>query len=429
MLHAAIALGSMHRNFVTNGTTTINTADDLTDQHQLLSLQQYTKSISLLKKRLNDPTDERLTESVLMNIALFISLELLLGRQRNAITHLKSGLKILSESQLRKRDQSQDNQLSLLVHKPCSVEEYLVGFFVRLDVQSAIFGEQSPSIMRLPQQKIMGHEIWIPDSFSNLTEARNYMDTLTSALFRLRAQHFNNVLFSTRGRMMDLKIETPLSESTKHASCAELEHRLADWSLAFDKLLREPRQLFGPRESKAVILLRINQSAVSLLASVALLRRETDYDGLLLHFQNIVDLSTDYLEEEKPRLSKSSSITAPTFIIDMGIIGPLYLVGHKCRHPRLRREAVSLLRRSAMHREGMWDSTAAAFVSRIIAIEEAEAGVGGKATKAEDIPESARLYDVILDKSQDQTSGVLIRGRFRSEVDGEWQIREKTFVL
>ena len=429
VLHGVIALGSMHRSFTTNGSIANNKADDMADQHQLLGLQQYTKSIGQLRKRLSGPTDSRLTEVVLMNIAVFVCLELLIGRHRNAINHLKSGLKILAESQLRKRDPSQEGSLLLLDPEPYSIQEHLVGFFARLEVQSAVFGEQSPSILRVLQQSTTEYGLWIPDSFSNLTEVRQYMDTLTSDVFRLRAQYLNNVLFSTCSQPTDPRINPYPNNDAKSEKREELQQRVADWNLAFDKFMKEKSQFLGLKESRAAVLLQIHHSAISLLASASLSARETDYDEHLSDFQRIVDLAPSYVDEEKSKSPKSSSSSVPTFTIDMGIIGPLYLVGHKCRHPKIRRDAVSLLRRSTMHREGMWDSTAAELVTRIIAIEEAEAGLEGKVMKATDIPESARLYDVVLDRFQEEKRGVLIRGRFRYEVDREWHIREETFLF
>ena len=427
ILHGAIALGSMHRSLTINGSVAKKMADGLSDQHQLLGLQQYTKSIGQLKDRLNSPKSPRLIEVVLMNVALFVSLELLMGHQRNAIAHLKSGHKILSESQVRKHDQSQEGSLLLLDPEPCSVEEYLVEFFARLDVQSAIFGEQSPSIVRVPQRSTAEYELRIPNSFSNFTEARQYQDTLTSAIFRLRSQSLNNVLFICHGQLMDSRIRSSLSDAAKSARRKELEQRLSEWRRAFNNLIKEPKQLLGSKEARAAVLLQMHHNTISLLASASLFDAEMDYDEHLSDFQKIVDLATDYMKEEKSKLPRPAISSVPTFTIDMGIIGPLYLIGHKCRDPRIRRDAVSLLRRSAMHREGMWDSTAADFVARIIAIEEAEAGLEGKATMAEEIPESARLYDAILDRSQDYKRGVIIRGRFRHQVDGEWYIREEIF--
>lgn len=55
---------------------------------------------------------------------------------------------------------------------------------------------------------------------------------------------------------------------------------------------------------------------------------------------------------------------------EVGIIPVLYIIGVKCRHPGLRREAVHILRRRSM-REAVWDSIIAArVVERVMEIEE-----------------------------------------------------------
>ncbi|MCJ1308043.1 hypothetical protein MMC25_001693 [Agyrium rufum] len=61
---------------------------------------------------------------------------------------------------------------------------------------------------------------------------------------------------------------------------------------------------------------------------------------------------------------------APFFTFEMGIICPLYLLAIKCRHPRIRREACDLLKRST-RREGLWNAAAmGAVAERLIEVEE-----------------------------------------------------------
>jgi hypothetical protein len=62
------------------------------------------------------------------------------------------------------------------------------------------------------------------------------------------------------------------------------------------------------------------------------------------------------------------------FLLDVEVVGPLYWICVKCRHPSVRRRGIAILR--GMHRrEGMWDSDIAAVVAdRIVAVEEASLG-------------------------------------------------------
>lgn len=74
-------------------------------------------------------------------------------------------------------------------------------------------------------------------------------------------------------------------------------------------------------------------------------------------------LSSSELQETKP--------LAPSFALDMGVIGPLYEVARRCRDPGLRRRIVHLLRLSNRQEGLLKSSTYAKIVETIIDIEEA----------------------------------------------------------
>jgi hypothetical protein len=62
---------------------------------------------------------------------------------------------------------------------------------------------------------------------------------------------------------------------------------------------------------------------------------------------------------------------ANTFLLEVEVVGPLYWICVKCRHPTVRRRAIAVLR-GMHHREGMWCSDIAAVVAdRVVAVEEA----------------------------------------------------------
>ncbi|KEQ63477.1 uncharacterized protein M437DRAFT_47167, partial [Aureobasidium melanogenum CBS 110374] len=69
--------------------------------------------------------------------------------------------------------------------------------------------------------------------------------------------------------------------------------------------------------------------------------------------------------------SQETTPLAPSFALDMGVIGPLYEVARRCRDPNLRRKIVHLLRMSNRHEGLLKSSTYANIVQTIIDIEEA----------------------------------------------------------
>ncbi|THY89598.1 hypothetical protein D6C95_06791 [Aureobasidium pullulans] len=68
--------------------------------------------------------------------------------------------------------------------------------------------------------------------------------------------------------------------------------------------------------------------------------------------------------------SRNQAPLAPSFALDMGVIGPLYEVARHCRDPILRRKIVDLLRKSNRQEGLLNSSTYAHIVETIIEIEE-----------------------------------------------------------
>lgn len=78
-----------------------------------------------------------------------------------------------------------------------------------------------------------------------------------------------------------------------------------------------------------------------------------------------------------------------TFTPEIGIVPVLYIIGVKCRHPMVRREVLSILRRQRM-REAVWDSISAArVVERVIEIK--DGGSGEISHSMEQIPVWQRI--------------------------------------
>lgn len=69
--------------------------------------------------------------------------------------------------------------------------------------------------------------------------------------------------------------------------------------------------------------------------------------------------------------SQETTPLAPSFALDMGVIGPLYEVARRCRDPGLRRRILHLLRMSNRQEGLLKSSTYAKIVETIIDIEEA----------------------------------------------------------
>lgn len=110
-------------------------------------------------------------------------------------------------------------------------------------------------------------------------------------------------------------------------------------------------------------------------------------DSFLPLYRAIVSLAEINLGLSNSGTQQTSPL-APSFSLDMGIIGPLYEVSRRCRDPTLRRRIVHLLRTSN-RQEGLLNSiTYAKIVETIIDIE--ESGLSD-VKESRDIPARSRI--------------------------------------
>ncbi|KEQ70696.1 hypothetical protein M436DRAFT_52980 [Aureobasidium namibiae CBS 147.97] len=216
----------------------------------------------------------------------------------------------------------------------------------------------------------------------------------------------------------DMFGSNPSEHETKEGSSKY--KALGDWRASCQALLKDCAAIFGEltleeRIQRLCIMLGVSKVA----HTTQPIPRETAAHNVL-HMRRLLE-TTDILTEEAANLSedKKAAITdsflplyraivslaqtnlglsdsdalqvsplAPSFSLDMGVIGPLYEVSRHCRDPTLRRKIVHLLRMSN-RQEGLLNSiTYAKIVETIIDIE--ETGLRG-VKESRDIPLQSRI--------------------------------------
>ncbi|KAG5985519.1 hypothetical protein E4U54_006005 [Claviceps lovelessii] len=249
-------------------------------------------------------------------------------------------------------------------------------------------------------------DIVIPAQFLSLMHARLVSDMLCEKLVRfiehlqLAKNNKSNVLPSSwRQYGMNLKAQ------------------LDAWSVAFEPIFQsrlDPCVRIDDVEKAGIAALKMFQINSVILFLMMFCDTEVHFDAFFPHFKAVVDLGWEVVgaEERKAaatdktfvptslcqhdqqqsqhqqgldtmptnttgdfrsgRRYHSSRRIKPSFSADLGIVPPLYVVATKCREPRLRRQAIQLLRSSA-RREGMWDSELAANIGQwVMHIEESD---------------------------------------------------------
>jgi len=204
-------------------------------------------------------------------------------------------------------------------------------------------------------------------------------------------------------------------QQRKHANS------LVAWREIFDDFLESHGQVFD--DSEAAKVLEIHR-----IVGLAWLKRcmdpeETATDQDMADFEIAIDMAETLQQPDDT--SGRNSQPSTSFLFDMEVIAPLYLIATKCRHPQLRRRAIALLR-GIVRREGLWDSQeTAAIAERIMEHEEAELTT----LDGSELPsEAMRIHNTHIENTP-VLNFSLHSLTFYSRPDGNWKVWEEQMVL
>lgn len=148
--------------------------------------------------------------------------------------------------------------------------------------------------------------------------------------------------------------------------------QLRDWNLAYERFMNEKSHSFTSKQIRGAALLKIHHTTAYVMAACSpaiddyrcmaeALNCPTTFLRFTNEFKTIINLSRSLITTAEQ--DARNGIAPLTFSTDLGLIGPLYYVGVKCRIPEIRNEALALLKRCP-RKEGMWDSEAAVRLTR-----------------------------------------------------------------
>ncbi|KAK3072814.1 hypothetical protein LTR53_006133 [Teratosphaeriaceae sp. CCFEE 6253] len=310
-----------------------------TDHNDPFALAQYNKAILLLlAQRLQVP--DVATEIALLACILFVCVEFLRGDVEPAFKHFKSGMGIALASL-----SNHGSAKAVLTME--RIKEGMLPFFNRLELLAMMFGQEAPYAYPtgLPDA--------VPASFATIREARDSIVHLMNIGLRF-------IRRMKKGRYERLVLPDDLARQ------AGIQRAVARWKGALDALLLS--NAVSRRDLDAAKVLRIHQLILVIWLSSCCELSDCAVDAYLAEFEAAVSLGEAIQRNAGTREQRREY--QPTFLFDMEVVSPLYFVGIKCRHPRIRRRAIALLRQT-VRREGLWDSNmAAAIAERIATIEE-----------------------------------------------------------
>lgn len=331
--HAVLAISSFHESFSQGQNTT-----DISGS-QSFALQHYNTAITCLLDPMKDAVNKPLAS--LITCVIFVCIEFMQAKDREALIHLEQGRQIVSRLDRRASSNSPEME---------SIRRHVVPLYTRLSLISFLFGGN---------QSFRSHRD-IPDNFETMDELRYCLQNLADQALRFaRRSHpaKNSSDNVPREAMRQLEVEQNY-----------LLSQLAKLSVAFS-LFRASRSKNHTQHS--LLVLEMYLHAQHIWISTALSSSEVVYDDYLSSFAAIVPLASAYLDQGPLSSQYHEPQAGNSTTFETHVIPPLYYVAVKCRHPLLRRSALDLLRRAPTRRENLWQaSVTGAIAGHIIEVEE-----------------------------------------------------------
>lgn len=306
------------------------------DSQRAFAYGEYGKAIQALQKW---DAQGRAPDIPLLVCVLFICIEFLLDRDHEVQLHVCQGRKILHSIP---ESHSPDFRL---------IKDDLVPIYTRLSLTSFLFGSRPAPI----PGHLKGVDE-IPSAFPSMEDARYCLFLLLDEGLR----------FTARGQPAAYAPSPDLEELNLLAfEQQSLLTRLSDWRVAFAVFIASRKRPLATDQN----LLQIYHTTAVIWISTALQPFETAYDAHTPAFASIITDASAVLSCSNARSQ------FPSFTFETELIAPLYWMAIKCRHPLLRRAAVSLLMRDELRnrRENMWSGKESIVVAtRVIELEEAQ---------------------------------------------------------
>lgn len=352
MLHAILAVGSVHRAGVVTETRpnllTATSAFDLTND----GLSHYIKAIGQLRTH-TTITDITVLRVILVSCIAFSSLELMRGHIISAKGHIKNGMRLMREN----RWLTDANEPAKIVTQtPDSVEEWIAEAFKRFYVQMVIYDVLFLNIvdtdLAWPERYV------IPHVFGLYSVAWTKLEQLVlQSLWMLKT--------SNQCRIQGL---LPKDNPWLVERQAQLHADLNSWESAY----RAGEAVMfndGVNIQKDFTELLLNHRLATLLNEVSLQTdEEMASDATSFLFAGAVRLVVNLWQQAVPFAGiafPSEPIDFCHSILDIGALHIVYYAAVHCRARPIKLRALKALK-LLQHREGFWDGKLTAAIGQKI---------------------------------------------------------------
>lgn len=416
--HAVIAIGALSKSFEISAPggpestagPCIATSRLVAKLHRQFALSKYSKALEEMKAVARSPA-VNIRQALIASLLIF-TFESLLGNRHAAISTAQTGFELLQDWMTR-NGSSQSNIVGVSSPRPCVVEDDIVRAFGKLDLQICMCVDLRPLKFHVASKDQGTDAIaCMPSQFSDLSQARAFWE-----LVMRRTCHFASTAFvatdskslsvpfdGTAPGERDVTTGDNIHSTSAFVSDANLDERaryaadIRRWSASFDPLFHCLRQDSSCTERyMAACLLRIQAMAITIsLAGLSFLN-QMSYDDYLSEFAEIMDLIVLYAKVYNEASTDGSSPCS--FLLEQGLLFPLFLTVTRCRDRRVRRQAIQVLQ--TWHSEGLGDSAQLAQVG-LFMMEVEEEGV-----ESEIIPERSRAIFTRINEDGYKRKGLI----------------------
>jgi hypothetical protein len=330
---------------------------------------EWNKAVKSLSDRIQAHPNSSMVP--LVCCLLFTCIDFLRGNIESSLVHVQNGFNILGNF---RRNISAFPGLgsNISSHELKIIEDDIVPMFARLNVLCSLSGRMTPPAY-IPTPKEDSSQEDLADSRRRLIETTDIC---------IRFIHDAIIKKS----LFQIEINDLIEQ-------VKLQRRLDAWRNRLHEFLQRMKASGSPAKQDAVSLLLVQYKVFYIWMRVCTTAEETatdayhnDFEELLLYAEQIT----------RPGMGIE---TPQQLSFDIQILGPLYYVALKCRHPTIRRRALKMLQ-LAPRREGLWNAHHAYVTAkRVIELEEKHLngqGLPDETSRVHGLPlpdDGARIYN------------------------------------
>lgn len=339
-------------------------------KHHRFALDQYGTAIRLLRKTASERKSD--VRTMLLGCVLTACFETFHGDHQSAIAQIQSGLSLVEDWHVGISDsKNADNLLGTTSPSPYTIEDELMQALGRLDIQAMSFldprDKKTHDRMRHYGQASIDA---MPTRFQCVKEARVYLEVVMR-----RFMHFTSLLSSVEGIDGCLRHKKGFSSPPASAIASQMMHigELKRWHDAFLPLLKQAQRPEGKRDFLAATALETHYLSSYFAIDLNFFDPAKPPESYTPLFGRVVALCKIFLDHKDVLRADAN------YSFDLHILTPLYVVGLRCRHSGIRRQAISLLL-SSPRREGVWDGILVGKIVQWVVDIEEEDGLDGDFT-------------------------------------------------